>query len=235
MRRHDVDYYVELARSQGGPILEYGAGSGRVTFALARAGFDVVAVDQSRTMLATLEARRKALPPEVARRVRVVRGDMRKKRGLGSFPLVLATFNVVGHLTKFEEVAAWLGCVREQLAPGGELVFDVPVPAPEELTADPDEPFRAPRFKHPVTGAWVRQTERFSYDPIRQVLRVESELGVEGERDTVTVPLTLRQWFPRELDALLRYEGFSDVRLCADYTDQPALEDVDMLVVRARR
>ncbi len=47
-RRADVTFYRELAREHPGPILELGAGSGRVTVALARDGHDVVAIDQSR-------------------------------------------------------------------------------------------------------------------------------------------------------------------------------------------
>src|SRR6185503_495314 len=44
-RRADVTFYRELAKQRGGPILDLGAGSGRVTIALARDGHEVVAVD----------------------------------------------------------------------------------------------------------------------------------------------------------------------------------------------
>ncbi|HSC86732.1 MAG TPA: class I SAM-dependent methyltransferase [Polyangiaceae bacterium] len=234
-RRHDIDYYVELARRSGGPVLEYGAGAGRVTLALARAGIEVVAVDKSQPMLDLLAERLGEVPAAVRARVRVVRGDMRTRRALGQFPLILATFNVVGHLQDLKDMQAFLARVREHLTDDGELVFDVPVPSPDELEADPDEPHRAPRFKHPTSGQWIRQTERFDYDAIRQVLTVDSEFQVEGRRDSLSVPLILRQWFPRELDALLTYEGFAQVRALADYTDQPALGDVDMLVMHASR
>lgn len=215
-------------------MLEYGAGAGRVTLPLLRAGIDVTAVDLSEPMLALLRERAEKLTKSERARLTIVRADMRKKTGLGSFPLVLATFNVVGHLPRFEDLALFLRAVKTHLAPGGELVFDVPLPSSEELEADPDELHVAPRFKHPTTGQWIRQTERFEYDPIRQILHVESELTPVGSRVGVTLPLVLRQWFPRELEALLGYEGFENVRLTADYTDAPALADVDMLVVRAR-
>lgn len=233
-QKHDVSYFVEQARAAGGPVLEYGAGAGRVTLALARAGIEVTAVDLSAAMLELLRERLARLPKSAQARVRLVQGDMRKKRRLGQFPLVLATFNVVGHLARFEEMAEWLSRVKEHLSPGGELIFDVPVPHPEEIEADPEELHPAPRFKHPTTGQWIRQTERFEYDPIRQLLLVENELRVEGEQESLKIPLVLRQWFPRELEALLHYEGFREVRLFADYSDAPALDDVDMLVVRAR-
>src|SRR3954453_21752430 len=59
-RRADVGFYRELARKRlgdGGRILELGAGSGRVTIPLARAGHEVVAVDSNPAMLAKLRAR----------------------------------------------------------------------------------------------------------------------------------------------------------------------------------
>lgn len=233
-QKHDVAYFVRLAQEHGGPVLEYGAGAGRVTLALAAAGVEVVAVDKSAAMLALLRERRAALPREQAARIRVVSGDMKKKQGLGQFPLILATFNVVGHLETFEEMAQWLARVREHLAPGGLLVFDVPLPAPEELEAEDEELFVAPRFRHPVTGQRMRQTERFEYDPISQVLLVESEFSVVGQPGTWKVPLVLRQWFPRELEALLNYEGFASVQLFSDYSDCPLMEGADMVVVHAR-
>jgi SAM-dependent methyltransferase len=79
-RRADVGFYRELAKQRlgsSGRILELGAGSGRVTIALARAGYEVVAVDASRPMLAKLRARVSALPSAVARRITVVEGDLR--------------------------------------------------------------------------------------------------------------------------------------------------------------
>jgi SAM-dependent methyltransferase len=79
-RRADLAFYRELARRRlpdGGRILELGAGSGRITVALARAGYEVVAIDQSAAMLDKLRSRVAALPAAVAKRITVVEGDLR--------------------------------------------------------------------------------------------------------------------------------------------------------------
>src|SRR3954470_5080795 len=92
-RRADVGFYRELARKrlgEGGRILELGAGSGRVTIPLARAGYDVVAVDSSRPMLAKLRARVATLPKAVAKRITVVEADLRDFQIPGKFPLAIA-------------------------------------------------------------------------------------------------------------------------------------------------
>lgn len=233
-RRQDVRYYVELACRSGGPVLEYGVGSGRVALPTARAGIEVVGVDASASMLAKLESRRSRAPGHVAHRVRSVLGDMRRVRLGQRFPLVTAPFNVVLHLDSWRDLARWLERVREHLLPGGELVFDVSVPAPADLAADPCRWHRARPFRHPVSGRWTEHAERFAYDPLRQVLLVESELRPEGAPRALRVPLVHRQWFPRELEAILHYNGFTDIRLTADFTDAPPDDRVDSLVVSCR-
>ncbi len=236
-RKHDVEFFLRRAAElePGSSILEWGAGTGRVTFPLARAGHRVCAVDASRPMLARLEERRKKANPAIAERIDSRRGDMRTLRVSDQFPLILATFNVVAHLQTFRDMGAFLKNVSRHLAPDGRFIFDVPIPHPDEIEADPEQLHRAPRFKHPDSGQWVRQTERFEYDAARQVLLVESEFRVESMPDPLVVPLVLRQWFPKEVEALLIYEGFEHIETYADYEDRPGIMAVDTLIFSARR
>lgn len=234
-RKEDVDCFLRWAQRSGGPILEYGAGAGRITVPLARAGHQVRAVDASVPMLGRLRTRLQKCPKRLQELVSPVRADMRRYSTHDRFPLILATFNVVGHLSTYEDFGAFLKRAREHLLPEGRVVFDVPIPQPEELEADPEELFPAPRFKHPETGAWIRQTERFSYDPSTQVLLVESQFREEGTRNVLTIPLRLRQWFPKEVEAILNYEGFRRVESFADYSDSPGILARDTLVFAAQK
>jgi SAM-dependent methyltransferase len=234
-RREDVDCYLRLAAGVKGPILEYGAGAGRVTLPLARAGHEIWAVDASAPMLQRLRTHLEKAPREVRDRISCIRGDMRRYETSARFELILATFNVVAHLATYKDFGLFLKKAREHLAPGGRLVFDVPIPHADEVEADPEELFPAPRFKHPDTGEWIRQTERFAYDPSTQMLLVESQFRAEGGRDTLTVPLVLRQWFPKEVEAILGYEGFSRVETLADYSENPGMLAQDTLVFIASK
>src|SRR6266540_3949146 len=56
----DSDFYLNLARATGGPILELGSGTGRVAFPLANAGHRVVGIDTSTSMLARASEKLKA-------------------------------------------------------------------------------------------------------------------------------------------------------------------------------
>lgn len=234
-RREDVDCYLRLADGVTGPILEYGAGAGRVTLPLARAGHEVWAVDASAPMLQRLKKHLEKAPQDVQDRVSCIRADMRSYTTPQKFELILATFNVVAHLPTYKDFGQFLKRARQHLAPGGRLVFDVPIPHADEVEADPEELFPAPRFKHPDTGEWIRQTERFAYDPSTQMLLVESQFRAEGKRDTLTVPLVLRQWFPKEVEAILGYEGFLGVETLADYSENPGILAQDTLVFIASK
>jgi SAM-dependent methyltransferase len=181
-------------------------------------------------MLARLHQRLRKAPQAVQSNVRPLHGDMRNLRLSGRFPLVLATFNVVGHLATFKDMGRFLTHARAHLAPGGRLAFDVPLPHGDEIEADPDELFPAPRFRHPDTKEWIYQTERFEYSPGTQQLLVESSYRAGDRPDILTVPLVLRQWFPKELEAILYFEGFSQVQTFADYTQNPGLFARDSLV-----
>lgn len=232
-RRDDVAYYVRLGRLSKGPVLEYGVGTGRVALALARAGVDVTGVDVSRPMLAHLRGKLAREPAEIRRRVRVVRGDMRTFRAKQRFPLVIAPFNAVQHLYDRADMEAFLARAEEHLTPRGRLVFDVLVPHADYLGADPERRFGLPRFRHPGHGL-VRYSERFEYDPVRQVLLMELEFRPEDGTAPFTVPLTHRQWFPQEIEAALHHGGFRDVAFSENFTDRPLSADADSLVASAR-
>jgi SAM-dependent methyltransferase len=244
-REHDIAYFLALAAEVRGPVLEYGCGSGRVTVPLAERGHTVVGVDRSQVMLARLRQRLAALGPEVRGKVQLHKRDMRTFEPPRRFDLVLATFNVVGHLHSFQDMARFLRLAARGLGPKAELVFDVPLPAAEETEADPEERLRLPALRHPVSGVLVEHDERYEYDRERQLLLVESDHwlrprparpGAKRPRptDRVTTRLLLRQWFPRELESLLTYEGYS-ARLTADYTGAPLALAEDMIVVHAKK
>jgi SAM-dependent methyltransferase len=233
-RRQDVAYYVELARRVGGPVLEYGVGNGRIALELARAGVSVVGVDLSVPMLRDLEARLQKEPGAVQKRVQLVRADMRRRSLRRRFPLVIAPFNVVLHLYTRQDVEAFFARVQSHLTPRGRFVFDFSVPQ-LELARDPSKRYGAPRIRHPTTGELTRYTERFEYDPIRQLLLIWMEfVPVDNPRGGWVVPLTHRQFFPQEMAALLHYAGFRRLHFTGDFMDAEPDEDTDSIVVEAR-
>lgn len=93
--RDDLAFYTRLADDYGGPVLELGAGTGRVSAALARAGHEVAALEPSSEMIAR---GRRRLEDMGLTNVTYHQGDMRHTRLGRTFPLVIAPFNTLMHL-----------------------------------------------------------------------------------------------------------------------------------------
>lgn len=231
-RRHDVDYYVALARATSDQrVLEYGCGSGRITLPMAQAKIQVTAVDLSGPMLGALAQRLAKAPALVRERVTAHRADMRTFECSERFSLVIAPFNTLLHLYEPEEVFAFLRQVRRHLSDGGRFVFDVSLPQAADLSHEPNEVLESPAFVDPTTGARVRYSERFEYDPIRQLLVIWMQFEPEDGTTGWTVPLVHRQFFPQELKAILLAAGFSQLQYVSDFSPEPPGPHTDSLVV----
>ncbi len=232
-RTEDVAYFCEISASAGDAVLEYGAGAGRVTLPLLERGLRVFAVEKSEPMHTRLSALVGKLSEEAQARAHLILGDMTTVSLSQKFPLVLATFNVIAHLQTHRELAAFFRRAKQHLAPQGRLVFDTLLPHADEVHADPRIRYEVPPFRDEQTGKLMLQTERYEYDPLAQTLLVESQYRSSDSDESLTVPLVLRQWFPKEIEALLEYEGFEDIRTCADYTDAPGVLAENALIFSA--
>ena len=232
-RLDDIAYYVGLARGVSA-VLEYGIGSGRIAIPMAHVGAKVVGVDHSRPMLRELAQHLTLEPVAVAKRVTARLGDIRRVKLRRRFPLVIAPFNVLLHLYTRADVERFLARVREHLAPRGAFVMDLSMPRPEDLALDPMKALHAPRFRHPSAGV-VRYREYFDYDGARQILFITTELTpVESPRDSFMIPLAHRQFFPREWEALLHYNGFKVEHVYGDFARKPLESHSDTMVFHAR-
>jgi SAM-dependent methyltransferase len=222
-RRADVTFYRELAKLRGGPILELGAGSGRVTTMLARDGHHVVALDRSPAMLERLRARVAALPPAAAARVEVIAGDLctfdlAKARRQGGFPLVIAAFNVLEHLYTRGEFAACLARVAAHLAPGGAFAFDVQMPDLGWLNRDPSKRWAKTRFTDPSTKRVTFYSTNHDYDPVGQIVNIRLYYDpADGRGPSRVVKLSQRKFFPAELEALIAHAGFRVTERYGDF------------------
>lgn len=235
-RRKDVQLYVQLARESRGPVLELGAGTGRVAIEIARQGTRVVAVDACSAMLARGAEKVAALSGKgAAARLEFRRGDVRSLRLRTKFPLVLAPFNVFMHLYTRRDLERALKTVRYHLAPRGRFVFDVLMPDLRAMTRNPGRLYRGPRVVDPASGVQYAYFEAFEYDALRQVQLVSMVFQNESEREDLRVlPLSQRQFFPEELALLLHYNGFSIEQRWGDFDRSPLTSDSESQIIVAR-
>jgi SAM-dependent methyltransferase len=129
----DLPVWRELAEREGSPVLDIGAGTGRVAIDLARRGHEVAALDLDPALLGALRDRAAGLE------VTVVAADARDFALGRRFPLVIVPMQTVQLLGGAGGRARFLARAREHLAPGGLLAVAL-ADALESFDADHDAP-----------------------------------------------------------------------------------------------
>jgi SAM-dependent methyltransferase len=240
--RTDVAFYAGQAASIGAEInvLEVGCGTGRVSIPLARAGHRIVGLDSSASMLARCRDKLAHESQAVSDRVTLCAGDAREFQLASSaygpaFDLAIAPFRIMQHLITISDQRRCLAAIRRNLAPGGQLVFDVFNPNFASLLRDRTaESEDTPELELP-DGRFLRRTSR-----IRKVRFVEQVNEVElvyyvriGQSVERVVQAFEMRWYTKpELEHLLARSGFNLDETFGDF-DRSKLcdESREMIVV----
>lgn len=234
----DVAWYKEVAARVGGPILEIGAGTGRLTIPLARMGLEVWAVDVSAGMLARLRAKLAREDAAVRARVHVVHADAAAlDLPVRDFPLALLPFNTLMLIPDPEDERATLAALAAHTAPGAVLALDVMNPR-----TLPQEPERAPAPSEPRTAPdtgnrYVRMAMNTGVDAQRRqrVCGWYDELLPDGTVQSTDFAFRWRMIGREELAAMLAEAGFAPETLVGDFEDAPWTPESRRMIVTARK
>jgi len=235
----DVPLYVELARQEGGRVLEVACGSGRVLVPLVRAGFDVVGLDVSPHMLA-LARQKLDSQPNLAGQARLIEGDMRTFEVADrQFDLATLAVKSFAYLTEAEDQLRCLRRVAAHLRPGGLLAIDFLHPRPDWLGAAAGS-MRDDLVQHvPERRVTVSRVESVvSTDLARQVRTIRSAYEVI-DQDGSLIAKRFVEWPYRwtyrfEAEHLLERAGFKLEAVYGDYQRQPFKADSASMVFLGR-
>jgi SAM-dependent methyltransferase len=219
----DLELWRALAADASGPILDLGAGTGRVARDLHAAGHEVHALDSDPELLGALEAR--------APGVTTLSADARTFSTGERFALILAPMQLVQILGGPAARLAMLERVHRHLQPAGR--FAAAIADPYDAVAEED---RSPPYPDMIErDGWV-----FSSQPV-WVREEAGQVIVERHRQAVSpdgglqeeiAPFALDMISPAELEDEARAAGLVPV---ARHTIPETPDHIGSVVVECRR
>jgi SAM-dependent methyltransferase len=193
----DLPLWRELADAADGPILDLGAGTGRVAAELAARGHELVALDTDPELLAALRER--------APGVVTIQADVRDFALERRFALAIAPMQLVQILGGHDGRIAMLRCVHAHLNPGAAFAAALAEPraALSEGDASPPLPDMLER------DGWVYSSQPLSVQERNGRVVVERRrqaVSPDGDLDEELVEIALDlvgvEEFERELQAV---------------------------------
>lgn len=214
-------FYDGLIESHGGPVLELGCGTGRITIPIAQRTHEIVGLDSSAAMLARAKQKAEAIGVQIP----WVQADMRRFELGRRFGLVFVAAQSFQHLLTRQDVEQALSQVRRHVATGGAFLVQMFTPSPTILARAIDGAGLFPTSKDWYTdvrsGRRFAATIRIVYDPVTQVSVSTYDYRSDDGEARGSFAITMRQFFPQEIDALLHYNGFEVVAKYGDVERTP--------------
>jgi SAM-dependent methyltransferase len=211
----DLPVWRTLAAHYGDPILDIGAGTGRVALDLARCGHQVTALDQDEVLLAELARRAERLS------VSTVRADARSFALADRFALILVPMQTVQLLGGPNGRRKFLSCAADHLRPGGALALAI-TDRLDEFTPEDDAPLPLPDMRELDGVVYSSQPIAVRERTDGFVLeRVRETIGPRGERSTQPDVIRLDRLSVAELEDEARAAGLAhlETRIVAPTPD----------------
>jgi SAM-dependent methyltransferase len=181
--------------AEGGRVLEFALGTGRVALPLAARGVDVSGIELSADMLVEF---RRAVGADA---VHAAQGDMATTRVGGEFSLVYLVFNTITNLTTQDEQVACFENAARHLAPGGRFVIENGVPALRRL------PPGAVGVPFTITEDYIGLDDFVDRTHLQISRSRHFRRTADGTFDEFTAPF--RYVWPSELDLMARIAGMT--------------------------
>lgn len=216
---NDIPFYINKANEYGDPILELACGTGRVTIPIAKKGFSITGLDLLNSMLK--EAKRKS--KEQRTEIEWIEGDMSNFNLINKFNLIIMPGCAFNWFLDLENVEKCLISVKRHLIPNGGFIFDAFNPDLNLLVRDPSKTYPNAKYQDPDGGGLIIVSEKNSYDKATQISKVKLSYSISNK--TISNELMLRMFFPQELDAILKYNGFKNNAKYGDFDQTPFNSD----------
>jgi len=232
----DIPFILKEAERTGGPILEYGSGTGRLLIPMARQGYKTTGVENSAAMLEQAQRNLAREAKHVQTLISFVKEDIGSFKSEDQFALAVIGFNTLMHFAP-DQVRQLLLILSESLMPDGRLIIDLANPY-DLFDLNEDNP-KTERVIRDETGTITLRLVYSSFPGAEQMTRrIIWEAVTEQPKDRISPPryeAELRYYYPHEVDLLLARGGFRTAAIYGDYSREPFQENSPRLIFVAEK
>lgn len=201
---NDLEFYKRwMPENMEAQILELCCGTGRLTLPIAKEGYRICGVDNTASMLE--QAKLKAAEEGVD--IEYVEADMRTFELNKTYDLIFIPFNSIHHLYTNEDLFQTFKNVKKHLKEGGLFLLDCFNPNIQYIVEGEKGQDEIAAYTT-EDGRDVVIKQQMRYEKATQINRIEWHYFVNGTFDSVQ-NLDMRLYFPKELDAYLKWNGFA--------------------------
>jgi len=211
----DLPFYSRwLNKKKGGNSLELCCGTGRLTIPLAKEGINIIGVDNSASMLK--QAKSKANASHIS--IQFIEADIRSLDVPDVYDVVFIPFNSIHHLYNNQDFFSVLKSVKKHLKKDGYFIFDCYNPNIHYIVdAEKEEKTIAEYTTKDGREIVIKQT--MAYENQTQINRIKWHYFINGEFDSIQ-NMDMRLFFPKELDAYLKFHGFKIVNKFGGFEEE---------------
>lgn len=220
----EAEFYVGQAVRIRGRTLELGCGTGRIAIPMAMCGVDVIGVDNSASMLAVCDEKRRHMEP-LKGTLRLVQADITALGFVAVFDYIAMPYRTFMHLLTPSDQRACLEGVRDLLADDGLFIFNTWVPRiPEADAAQADASLHRVDC-YAFDGGRVEHDFAVTYDREQQWMHEQHQLTERDDRGgavkTSMLELVRRWTSPAEIQEQAVAAGLAVEALFGDFDCNP--------------
>lgn len=211
----DVPYYIRHLSKLGGRILEAAVGTGRLFIPLLEAGLNVEGIDPSQEMLACCQRHcaQRDLKPVLHH------GAMENLDLSGKFNAIVVSYGSFMLLEKRSAAIATLQAFARHLEPQGQIFIDLELPV-EDFKTQGQVRHRDPVECTDGSIILVQSTSRIDWLEQLNISLLRYEKWFDGKLVATELQRLPLHWFGRdEFIMCLQENGYQDIAVCANYTD----------------